>query len=48
MQRAVETTVVSLEHVAIRGCGLRPDIDDIQTASWGDVEIEFERWHRRD
>src|SRR5688572_16958268 len=46
VQRAVETAVVSLEHVAICGCGLCPNIDDVETAPRRNVEVEFERWHR--
>jgi hypothetical protein len=35
-----------LEHVAIGGCGLCSNIDDVEPASWRDIETEFERWHR--
>jgi hypothetical protein len=43
VQRTIEATVVSLEHVAVRGCGLRPNIDDVEPTPRDDVEIEFER-----
>ena len=46
VQRAIQAAVVSLEHVTVCRCGLRSNIDDVEPASWGDIETEFEWWHR--
>src|SRR5688572_22331580 len=46
VQRAIQTAVVLLEHIAVSGCRLGPNIDDVEPASWRDIETEFERWHR--
>jgi hypothetical protein len=46
MQRTIQAAVVLLEHVAISSGGLRSNIDDVEPASWRDVETEFEGWHR--
>ena len=46
VERAIQTAVVPLEHVAIGGRGLRPDIDDVEPASRRDVETQFEGCHR--
>src|SRR5678816_3629806 len=46
MQRTIQAADVLLEHVAIRGGGLRSNIDDVEPASWRDVVPEFEGWHR--
>ena len=46
VQRAIQAAVVLLEHIAVSGRGLRPNIDDVEPASRRDVETEFERWHR--
>jgi hypothetical protein len=46
VKRAIQTAVVPLEHIAVGGGSLRPDIDDVESALWRDVETEFERWHR--
>jgi hypothetical protein len=46
MQRTIQAAVVLLEHVAICGGGLGSNIDDVEPASWRNIETEFERWHR--
>ena len=46
VQRTIQAAVVLLEHVTICSRGLRSNIDDVEPASWRDIETEFERWHR--
>jgi hypothetical protein len=46
VQRAIQTAVVLLEHVTVGGRSLGSNIDDVEPASWRDIETEFEGWHR--
>ena len=46
VERAIKAAVVPIEHVAVGGGRLSPNINNVETATRRDVEAQFEWWHR--